>query len=69
MAVFVWPNTGFKSDGDQLEFTYRIIGGYLEYLQKGVTALLEVSHYHLLVTPPSHNPLRRLEVRLGYFGE
>jgi hypothetical protein len=26
----------------------------LKRLQKGITTLLEASHYHLLVTPPSH---------------
>ena len=41
----------------------------LKRLQKGITTLLEASHYHLLVTPPSHNSLKRLEVGLGGFGE
>jgi len=26
----------------------------LKRLQKGITTLLEASHYHLLMTPPSH---------------
>lgn len=41
----------------------------LKSLQKNITTLLEASHQHPLVTPPSHGVLQRLGVMLKGFGE
>ena len=47
----------------QIEISWRT--GYvekkLESLQKGITTLLEASHRHLLVTPPSHFTPQKVE--------
>ena len=43
----------FRSDGDKLE-EWLCLRDELKNLQKGITTLLEASHDHLLITPPSH---------------
>ena len=59
LGIFYSSKMRFRSDGDQRE-----IGPYCAHeskdLQKGITTPLEVSHDHLLITPPSHFRLQKV---------
>jgi hypothetical protein len=58
------PQVRWRSTGDRA-----ILWHELKNLQKGIKTLLEASHDHLLVTPPSHFKPQKVRGWLGGFCE